>query len=106
MINVTREDLIKKLSEESGYFQKDLREVLKSLDKVVLNCFAEVDDEDEVEVQLVEGVKLLCKVVPERERVDPRNYEPITVKATVKPGVRYSQLFREKIQNNYENKKG
>lgn len=104
-MNITKEDLIKKLSEESGYYQQDIRAVLKTMDKVVLEYFAEVTDDENVEVQIIEGVKLLCKVVPERSRKDPRNQNDIIVGATVKPGVRYSLLFRKKIQENYENKK-
>lgn len=105
-MNVTREDLVRRLSEESGYFQKDVRQVLKSLDKVVLDCFAEVDDDEEVVIQLVEGLKTGIKIVPRRERVNPKNGESIVCKETAKPFARWSTLFRQKIQQNYENKKG
>lgn len=105
MTNITRTDLIKRLSEKSGYYQKDIQVLLKALDEVVLDCFAEVDEDNDVEIQLIEGAKLKVVLVPERERVDPRDHKPITVKATVKPGIKYSQLFRQKIQQNYEDKK-
>ena len=104
-MTVTREQLIKRLSEKSGYFQKDIRTLLQCMDEVVLECFAEVDDGNDVSIQIVEGIKLKAVLVPPRERVDPRTQLPITVKATVKPGVKYSEGIREKLQEQYEEKK-
>jgi nucleoid DNA-binding protein len=102
---VTREILIKKLSDESGYFQKDIRTLLQALDRVVFECFDEVDDDEEVSVQIVKGIKCGCKVVPERTRKDPRTQEDIICEATVKPFAKFSDDFREAIQNQYESKK-
>lgn len=102
---VTREILIKKLSDESGYFQKDIRTLLQALDRVVFECFDEVDDDEEVSVQIVKGIKCGCKVVPERIRKDPRTQEDIVCKATIKPFTKFSDDFREAIQNQYDTKK-
>jgi nucleoid DNA-binding protein len=102
---VTREILIKKLSDESGYFQKDIRTLLQALDRVVFECFDEVDDDEEVSVQIVKGIKCGCKVVPERTRKDPRTQEDIICEATVKPFAKFSDDFREAIQNQYDTKK-
>lgn len=103
-MNVTREQLIRKLSDKSGYYQQDVRKLLKCLDEVVLECFDEVDADNDVSIQIIEGIKLKASLIPQRERVDPRTQEPIMVKATVKPGVKYSELFRERIQTQYESK--
>lgn len=104
-MHVTREMMIKTLSEKSGYYQQDVRKLLKCFDEAVIEYLDEVDDDNDISVQMIEGVKLRAAVVPERERVDPRTQEPITVKPTVKPSVKYSELFREKIQTQYESKK-
>ena len=102
---VTREMLIKKLSDASGYYQKDIRTLLQTLDRVVFECFDEVDDDEEVSVQIVKGIKCGCKVVPKRTRKDPRTQEDIVCKATVKPFAKFSDDFREAIQNQYDAKK-
>ena len=102
---ITREMLIKKLAEKSNFYQRDIRVLLHYLDEVVFETFNEVDEGNDVSIQIVEGVKLKVTLVPPRERVDPRTQKPIIVKATVKPGVKYSENFREKIQNQYEEKK-
>lgn len=98
---ITREMMVKKLSEKSGYYQRDVRALLQCMDEVVLECFGEVTDEEDVTVQLVKGIRCGCKVVPPRERVDPRTYEPITVGETVKPSCKFSEDFRQQIQENY-----
>ena len=102
---ITREMLIKKLSEKSGYWQKDVRSLLQCMDEVVLECFGEVTDDEDVVRQLVRGVRLKCVVVPERTRKDPRTQEDIIVKPTVKPARKFSEDFRKQIQNNYDSKK-
>ena len=102
---ITRELLIKRLADKSGYYQRDIRALLHSLDDVVLEYFDEVDSNEEVTLQLVKGIKVGCKVVEARDRVDPRTQEPIVVPATIKPFAKFSQDFRETIQTQYDAKK-
>lgn len=102
---VTREMLIKKLSDISGYYQKDIRTLLQALDEVVFECLNDVDDNEDISVQLVKGIKCGCKVVPERTRKDPRTQDDIICGATVKPFAKFSDDFRVAIQNQYDAKK-
>ena len=101
---ITREQLIKMLAEKSGYYQKDIRDVLKSLDEVVLECFNEVTEEEDVSIQLITGCKIGCSIVPMRERVDPRTQKPIVCQPTCKPNSKFSQDFRKLIQQQYDDK--
>ena len=84
---------------------KDVRSLLQCMDEVVFDALCEVTDEDDVSIQLVQGIKVSTHVVPERDRVDPRTQNPIVVKATVKPACKFSQDYREKLQETYENNK-
>ena len=102
---ITREMLVKRLAEESGYRQKDIRIVLQCLDDVVFEYFGEITDDEDISIQLVQGVKISAHVVPKRDRVDPRNGNPIVCKETVKPACKFSEDFRKVIQNQYESKK-
>lgn len=104
-MTVTKDQMARKLAEKTGFYLQDVKAVLSAMDDAVKECFAEVTDDKEVSVQIVEGVKISCKVVPERERVNPATGEPIVCKATVKPGVKYSTVFRETIQKQYDKKK-
>jgi nucleoid DNA-binding protein len=102
---ITREKLIKRLSNKSGYWQKDIKNLLKCLDEVVLGCLDEVTDEEEVVIQLLTGIKCGCKVVPERTRKDPRDQSDIVCAASIKPFVRFSEDFRKNMQERYEKRK-
>ena len=104
-MTVTKDQMARRLAEKTGYYLQDVRTVLSAMDDVVKEYFAEVTDDKDVSVQIVEGIKISCKIVPERERVNPATGEPIVCKATVKPGVKYSTVFRDTIQKQYENKK-
>ena len=103
-MTVTREMLIKRLSEKSGYWQKDIRTLLHCLDEVVLDCFDEVTPDEDVTVQVITGCKIGCSIVPERTRKDPRTQEDIICAPTVKPNAKFSQEFRIKIQEQYNAK--
>lgn len=102
---ITREMLIKRLAEKSGYYQRDIRNVLHCLDDVVLDCFSEVTDSEPISIQVVQGIKVGCSIVPERQRKDPRTQEDIICAPCCKPNSKFSQEFRAKIQEQYENKK-
>ena len=104
IVEITRERLIRKVAEASGYYQKDIRTVFNVLEDVVLECFGEVTDEEPIAIRILPGLCLHGYIVPERERVDPRNLEPIVCPPTVKVSAKYSELFKEKIQKQYEEK--
>ena len=104
-MTVTKDQMARDLAKKTGYYLQDVKAVLSAMDDIVKEYFANVTDDKDVSVQIVEGIKISCKVVPERERVNPATGEPIMCKATVKPGVKYSTVFRDTIQKQYENKK-
>ena len=103
-MTVTREEMIRKLSAKTGYHIKDIREVLHCMDEVVLEELSEVTPDDEVAVQLVQGVKLVCEPVKERARKDPRNQNDIICGATCKVKAKISEDIKLKMAENYDNK--
>ena len=104
-MTITREEMVKKLSEKSGYYMKDVRALLQCMDDVVFEAMGEATLEDEIQIQIVTGIKIGCKIVGDRDRVDPRTQEPIIVGETTKPFAKFSQDYRFKLQEQYDNKK-
>lgn len=104
-MTITREEMIRRLSERSGYYMKDVRALLQCMDDVVFEALGEATLDDEVQIQIVTGIKCGCKIVESRERVDPRNQQPIIVGETVKPFAKFSQDYRLKLQEAYDNNK-
>ena len=105
-MEITREELLRKVAEESGFYQKHVRTVFNALEDVILESFGEVDDDKPISIRILRGFSLNGYVVPERERVDPRDGTPIVCKPTVKVSSKYSDKFKEKIQEQYDKKKG
>lgn len=103
-MTVTKDQMARDLADRTGFYIKDVKDVLSAMDDYVKEVFAEVVDNEDVSLQIVEGIKIGCKVIPERERVNPQNQEPIICKATVKPFTKYSEVFRETIQKQYDKK--
>ena len=102
---VTKDQLARAIAEKSGVFLKDIKAVLSAMDVSVQEFFAEVTDDDEVMIQLTQGIKCGCYVVPERQRKNPKTQEDIICAPTVKPKTVFSQDFRALIQQQYEEKK-
>ena len=104
-MEITREQMIRKVAEKANYWQKDVKNVFNALEDVILECFGEVSDDEPISIRVLSGLALQGHVVPERERVDPRNRKPIICPPTVKVSAKYSDLFKEKIQTQYNDKK-
>jgi nucleoid DNA-binding protein len=102
---VTKDTMARDIAERSGYFLKDIKTVLSVMDDVVKDYFAEVTDDEEVMIQLTQGIKCGCYVVPERQRKNPKTQEDIVCAPTVKPKTVFSQDFRALIQKQYDDKK-
>ncbi len=104
-MTITRENMVDLLSEKSGYWKKDVRELLHCLDAVVFDELCKVNDEEDILIQLVQGVKLHCTIIPERQRKDPRNQNDITCPSTCRIKAKFSQDFKVKLSEAYENNK-
>ena len=105
-MTITRENMIDLLAEKSGYWKKDVKKLLQCMDEVVFEQLCEATLDEEVQIQMVSGIKCGCKIVPSRDRVDPRTQKPIVVGETVKPFAKFSQDYRDKLQESYNNKNG
>lgn len=102
---ITRDMIIKDLAKKTDFYMRDIKFVLSELDALVKEYFADVDDDTEVVVQLVEGVKAGVKVVPPRKRRNPQTQEEIICKEQTKPFAIFSETFRDRLQEVYEEKK-
>ena len=107
MAEITREMLIRRVAEEAGYWQKDVRAVFNVLEEVILDYLSDVSKENEkVLIRLCGGIGIRGTFVNERERVDPRNRTPIVCPETIRLGTNYSEGFKKRVQEMYKEKKG
>ena len=99
---ITREMLVKLLADKSGYYQQNVRHVLKCLDEVVYECMDEVGNEDEISIQLVEGVKLCCKIMEPRNGFDPMTKQMTVRKPAPKVFAKISENFKTIVRDKYK----
>lgn len=104
-MTITREEMIKRLSDRSGYYQKDIRFLLQCFDDVVFEELSKATLDEEVQVQITVGIKCGVKILESRERVNPQNQKPIVVGETTKPFAKFSKDYRNKLQEAYDNNK-
>lgn len=105
-MNLTRENVIELLSEKSGYWKKDVRYLLQCMDEIVFDKLCSVTPDEEVSIQLIKGAKFSTRVIPQRDRVDPRDGKPIVCRPTVKVACKFSQDMKLKLQEAYDSKNG
>ncbi len=103
-MEITREQMIARVAEKANYWKKDVRNVFNALEDVILECFGEVTEEESISIRILQGFALQGRVVPERERVNPQDQSPIVCPPTVKVSAKYSDLFKKKIQEKYDEK--
>ena len=53
-MTITREEMVKRLSERSGYYQKDVRTLLQCMDDIVFEAMCEATLENEIQMQIVQ----------------------------------------------------
>ena len=102
---ITRDMLIRKVAEESGYYIQSIRKVFNCLNKIIPEYLSDVTEDDEVVLQLFQGLKIGCYVVPERQRRNPKTHENIICGPTVKPTSKFSNEFKKIIQEQYDAKR-
>ena len=104
-MEITREQLIRKVAEKANYWQKDVRNVFNAIEDVVLECFDDIDEDNPISVRLLSFLALNGTIWGERERVDPRNRQPIVCKPSVRILGKVSDGFKSKAQERYDEKK-
>lgn len=105
-MTITKDQMARDLVDKTGYYLKDIRCLLSAMDELIKEYFAQVTDNEDVSIQIAEGIKCGCKVMKDgRIRRNPKTGEEVVCTATVKPFTKFSMTFRDTIQKQYEDKK-
>lgn len=104
-MDITREQLIRKVAEESGYYQKDVRVVFNTLEDVILEYFEDIDDNEAISIKLLSWLTVGGYIVPERERINPQDRSAIICPPTAKLSAKCGEGLKNKVQKMYDDKK-
>lgn len=101
----TQKDFIKLISEESGYYQNAIKDILDAAQAVSERLMIESTAEDPAKIKVFEGLTIGAKYYREREALNPKNLAKIVTPEHVYPFAKYSQAFALRVRDGWENNK-
>lgn len=90
-------ELARELSKRTGFFIKNMEEVVDSLEEIIVDNFKTATFEEPSEIHLAAGVVIGGKRKPEGEAKDPRNGETIISPEKVIPYATFKNSIRQKL---------
>lgn len=96
-------ELVDELSERTGFFKKNMREVVEALSNIIEEHFLTAELGKDSELHLAPGVVLVGRRKPAGEAKDPRTGEVIISPEKVIPSATFKQSIRLKL---YKKPKG
>lgn len=100
---MTQEDVVEELKARTGFYKKNIRELLEALDSIIVENMNTATYDEPSEIRLFMGWRLGAKRVPERRSYDPRNRNEIVTSEKLIPNCQLKQSFRNRI-NKWEYK--
>lgn len=102
-------ELIEELSTRTGFYKKNMKEVVDALSDIVEEHFTTAEFGADSELHLAPGVVLCGERKPEGESIDPRDRSVIISPEKVIPYAVFKQSIRKKLyvqKKKKKNKKG
>lgn len=100
-MRITQEQLITILRDETGYFKKYTHGVLNSLGKLLPKLLAQANEEEDVEIFICPGIKLIAKHTKPRTMKDPRNGEQVQVDERILLSTSFTRKFKKDVNKIY-----
>ena len=98
-----KSELVDELAERTGFFKKNMREVVEALSDIIIEHFETAEFDADSELHLAPGVVLIGKRKQACEAKDPRTGEVIVSPEKVIPSATFKQSIRLKL---YKKPKG
>lgn len=96
-------ELIDELSERTGFFKKNMKDVVEALSDIIIEHFETAEFGADSELHLAPGVVLIGTRKPESKAIDPRDRSEIISPEKVIPSAVFKQSVRLKL---YKKPKG
>lgn len=92
-----RKQLVDELHLRTGFFKKNIDEILDALDDVIVENMSAATKTEPSEIHLSHGFVFGGRYSPKHEVKDPRNGETVMTPAKYIPYARFKTSFRQKI---------
>lgn len=96
-------ELVKALAERTGFYKKNMKEVVEALDEIIIEHFSEATYEEPSELHIATGVVLCGRRTPAHESIDPRDRTTVITPEKVVPYAVFKPSVRLKL---YKKPKG
>lgn len=106
---IKKDDLISELAERTGFFKKNMKDVVEALSDIIVENFKMAEFGADSELHLATGVVLKGTRKPSGEAKDPRTGEIIISPEKVIPSAIFKQSVRLKLYKTpkgYKKKRG
>ena len=90
-------ELAEELSERTGFYKKNMRDVVQALSDIVEEHFMTATFDEPSELHIAPGVVICGRRVPERESLDPRDRSTIITPEKVIPYATFKTSIRQKL---------
>lgn len=92
-----KDDLINILSKKTGFYKRDITEMVNALGDVIIECLQAATFDNNSELHLAPGVVLVGTRKPKGKALDPRNRSEIITPEKVIPSAIFKQSIRQKL---------
>ena len=100
-----KQELINELSARTGFFKKDMKEIVEALSDIVTEHFNEATYDEPSELHLAPGVIIGGRRVAAHESINPQNRESIITPEKVIPYATFKSSIRKKLYMKTKNKR-
>ena len=100
-----KDDIIDELSTRTGFFKKNMREVLDTLSDIIIEHFDTAKFGEDSEFHIAPGIVLKGTRKPEGRALDPRDRSEIITPEKVVPSAVFKQSVRLKLYKDLKKKR-
>ena len=100
VLTIQKATLIKEVAKELNLYQDDVENVINTFQSSILNHLLEANEEQDIEVKLMDGIRFQSIFVPKHVRRHTNN-ELIVVPNKLKYTCKFSRLFKDRLTSQY-----
>lgn len=92
-----RKEIVDILSDKTLFYKSTTKEFMEALEEFIVEYLNKATLKEDVEIQLAKGLVIGAKMNPEKQAKDPRNQNDVIVPERILPYVRFTNTFKQKI---------
>lgn len=95
--DLTKDELIRTLSERTGFYICNCKTFIDAYEEIILDNLKTAIPDENSKMYICHGITLLGEYIPETTAKDPRTGEECVSQEHVRPNIKFTQHFRNKL---------